>query len=74
MTDKVVNLQISSCKQCPFMRADRHYTADSFEMCFDWKCTKSAGAIIACLDWNDKEPPVPAWCPLPVGAAIGGAK
>lgn len=59
-----VHLEITSCKRCPFMRADRHYTGDSFELCFDWKCTKNHDAIIANMDWNDKEPPIPKWCPL----------
>lgn len=59
-----VHLEITSCRRCPFMRADRHYTGDSFELCFDWKCTKNHDAIISNMDWNDKEPPIPKWCPL----------
>lgn len=46
------------------MKAERHYTADSFEMVFDWKCTKNHGAIVATLDWNDPKPAIPEWCPL----------
>lgn len=59
-----VHIEITSCKRCPFMRADRHYTGDSFDLCFDWKCDKNHDAIIARMDWNDKEPPIPRWCPL----------
>ena len=58
--EKVIN----DCSECPFMKSERHYTADSFEMVFDWVCIKSHGAIIATLDWNDPNPSIPEWCQL----------
>ena len=57
-------IEVSGCSECPCMKAERHYTADSFEMVFDWVCTKNHGAIVATLDWNDQAPAIPAWCPL----------
>lgn len=63
MTDSV-KLEIKSCKDCPNMKSDRHYTADSFENEFIWTCKASQGKLIAYMDWNDKLPPIPKWCPL----------
>lgn len=57
-------VEVEDCSACPCMKAERRYTADSFEMVFDWKCTKNHGAIVATLDWNDPKPPIPGWCPL----------
>lgn len=51
------------------MRAERRYTGDSFDLCFDWKCTKSHDAIISSMDWNDAAPPIPSWCPLAPNAS-----
>ena len=60
MFEKVIH----DCSECPAMKAERHYTADSFEMVFDWICARSNGAIIATLDWNDSKPSIPEWCQL----------
>ena len=65
-------VEIEDCSACPCMKAERHYTADSFEMVFDWKCTKNHGAIVATLDWNDPKPAIPAWCPLRSNADVTG--
>jgi hypothetical protein len=64
MTD-TVNLVITACNKCPYMKSERHYTADSFETCFEWKCTRgNINKTIAIQDWNDKTPPIPDWCAL----------
>ena len=70
----VFAVEIDDCSACPCMKAERHYTADSFEMVFDWKCTKSHGAIVVTLDWNDPKPAIPAWCPLRSNAALRGGE
>ena len=59
-----VKLTITACDQCPNMKADRYYTADSFEMVYEWKCKASKDKSIAIQDWSDKAPPIPKWCPL----------
>lgn len=69
-----VHLEITNCQDCPFMRPERLYTGDSFELCFDWKCSKKHFAIIASMEWNDKPPPIPAWCPLRKAPAGEGEK
>jgi hypothetical protein len=60
-----VTLKIDSCADCPRMRQERHYTADSFETVFEWHCIETKSRrLISILDWNDPPPPIPAWCPL----------
>ena len=59
-----VNFKLTSCEKCPNMKADRYYTADSFEQCYEWKCKATNDRQIAIQDWNDKAPPIPKWCPL----------
>lgn len=62
----IVNLVLKSCEKCPNMVQTRHYTADSFEMVFDWKCKSKNDKLIAIQDWNDKVAKIPEWCPLRV--------
>lgn len=59
-----VTLKLQACNQCPHMQSERHYTADSFEDVAAWKCMRDGGRTIALVDWNDKAPPIPEWCPL----------
>jgi len=61
---ETVKLEITDCSKCPFLETPRHYTSDSFEVVFDWKCAKSHRAIISVMDWNDPAPAIPQWCPL----------
>jgi hypothetical protein len=61
-----VKFTVVSCEKCPNMKADRFYTADSFEHCYEWKCTAKDDKQIAIQDWNDKVPKIPVWCPLRV--------
>ena len=63
MTD-TVKLTIASCDMCPNQTSERYYTGDSFETCFEWKCSAAGKKTIAILDWNDKKPKIPSWCPL----------
>lgn len=60
-----VSIKITCCNQCPhFNGSERHYTGDSFETVFKWVCKKSNDKLIATMDWNDKDAPIPKWCPL----------
>lgn len=78
--DDTVYLPLASCKDCPNCDASRYYTADSWEDVTALNCRhskyknrKNGGTDreewksppgIALLDWNDKAPPPPKWCPL----------
>lgn len=61
-----IKLNIKTCKECPFFRAERMYTADSFERPFDWFCDKKDGKKIAgYVEWHEeKSVEVPEWCPI----------
>ena len=58
-----ITLDIKSCKECPHFKETRIYTADSFEMPFDWFCKKKNGKKISgYVEWHDKIE-IPKWCP-----------
>jgi len=62
----VATLEIKNCRDCPFLKQERHYTADSFETAFDWFCAKKDNKEIAgYISWNEeKDVEIPKWCPL----------
>lgn len=64
--------EVNDCSECPYMKSERHYTADPFETVFDWVCSKNFGAIVATMEWNDSKPVIPAWCPLRSNALAQG--
>ena len=55
------------------MNVERVYTADSFETVFSWSCKlvdktidpkyPTGKKIAKYVEWNDKDPPIPKWCP-----------
>ncbi len=59
-----VQLELTSCTDCPHWNSERYYTADSFEHVMEWKCKKVDNKTIALQDWNDKDPGIPDFCPL----------
>ena len=56
-------LTISECDKCPKKHVERYYTSDSFETCFEVKCSLN-NKRIAIIDWNESADFVPEWCPL----------
>lgn len=56
---------IKTCEKCPHLKTERVYTGDSFDHLTDIKCGKQKDRKISCLDWYDKYPKIPEWCPLP---------
>lgn len=59
-------IEIENCQSCPFLKTERHYTADSFEHAFDWFCGKKSNKEIASyINWNEeKHVEIPKWCPI----------
>ena len=60
-------IKITKCSDCKFSILDRHYTADSFEMEFDQKCTKikPTRVIEEYISWHEKPVDrIPDWCPI----------
>lgn len=64
-----VLIEIESCSQCKHRLVERVYTGDSFECVVKWLCHKADrkdNVICGYLEWHDKDPQVPSWCPLRV--------
>ena len=62
-----IQIEVISCMGCPFHTTKRHYTSDSFEMAFDYFCTKvqddGVNKDIASYIEREREmPDVPEWC------------
>jgi len=66
MKEQSIKLKVKTCQQCPFFLSERAYTADSFEMCFNWFCNKEEKKKIrSYVDWNEEDKvPIPEWCPV----------
>jgi hypothetical protein len=65
MTDSVsITTKITCCDDCPHVRSERHYTSDSWEQVYDWKCALANMMHITYHEWNDGKEPIPKWCPL----------
>lgn len=57
-------IKIQSCVECRESLSSRHYTADSFEVAFDWHCKAMTNKVIEeYVCWNEPDPKVPSWCP-----------
>ena len=61
-----IELEINSCKDCPFFERKRIYTDDSWEEGYDWLCKKhNNNKIASFVEWNEeKSVKVPEWCPI----------
>ncbi len=63
-----IQLDIKSCKECPFWKEGPSETTDGFDRGNDWICTKNKNKIIAgFVEWHEvNKTPVPEWCPIKV--------
>lgn len=75
-----VNIEIETCRDCPHLKTERYYTADSWEFVSTWYCGKTDrpkpestdlqdivenSSRIALVERSRDEPDdVPTWCPL----------
>jgi len=58
-------MEIKSCQSCPFFEQERYYTEDSWEIAFNWFCTKNEKKKIAgYVEWHEESKvKIPEWCP-----------
>jgi hypothetical protein len=63
-----IQLEIKTCKECPFFEEKRMYTADSWEMPYDWFCKKAKNRKIAgYVEWHEEDKvEIPKWCPVKI--------
>ena len=60
-----IELEITTCKECPHFSSERYYTADSFEFAFNWYCNKvEKRKIQGYVEWHEESKiKIPDWCP-----------
>ncbi len=62
-----IKINIKNCSECPFVKIEKVYTADSWEDVSKWSCTKKKNKTIhEYVEWNDKITKIPDWCPVKV--------
>jgi hypothetical protein len=59
-----IKLPIESCLDCPKLKTEKVYTADSWENVESWFCKEAEKFVAKYHEWPDKKPDVPPWCPL----------
>lgn len=60
-----INIEISSCRQCPFFKEGPPESTDGFDRGHDWICKAMDNKLIAgFVEWHEEDKtPVPEWCP-----------
>jgi hypothetical protein len=61
-----MKIEIKSCQECSELQISRVYTADSFDNICKWTCKMVEKEIHGFLEWRDKDPEIPNWCPKKV--------
>ena len=60
-----VQLEIKSCKECPFFKEGPTESTDGFDSGNDWICKKKNKKIAGFVEWRDKIE-IPEWCPVKI--------
>ena len=58
-------IRIKDCSECRDCQSNQTATADSFDVAWDYYCHngKKLIKIAGYVNWNEKMPAVPKWCP-----------
>lgn len=62
----VINIEIQSCKQCPFFKTKNPWSSDGFDSMVDWICSKKDPnkVIQSAVEWHEESKiKIPDWCP-----------
>ena len=60
-----IQIEIKSCKECPFFQLGGKYSTDGFDIMQDWLCGKSKKKIEGAVEWHEENRiEVPAWCEI----------
>ena len=59
-----VNLEITSCKDCPFLKIGMSYSTDGWDRGEDWFCKKKDNKTIVTFVEHNDNPTIPDWCPI----------
>lgn len=61
-----IKIIIDTCRDCKNCKVERDYTSDSFETCWRFDCRHKDVKdknIARYIDWYEKDPEIPSWCP-----------
>jgi hypothetical protein len=62
-----IELDINSCKQCPFWKEGPYQSTDGFDHGYDWICTKANKTIAGFVEWHEvNKIKIPEWCPVKI--------
>lgn len=62
-----IELEIKTCRQCPFWKEGFPQSTDGFDRGNDWLCAKQNKIIAGFVEWHEVDKiPVPDWCPSQV--------
>lgn len=62
-----IELEISSCSDCPFWKRGNRQSTDGFDEGYDWTCTKANKMIAGFVEWHEvNKVEIPKWCPIKV--------
>lgn len=61
-----VKIPLTTCRKCPHFSEERMYTADSFEIPFNWFCNHGEKRKIrGYVEWHEEDKiEIPNWCPF----------
>lgn len=62
----IIQIEINSCKECPFFTLGSDYSTDGWDRGNDWFCRKMDNKQIANFVERNEKPDVPEWCPCEI--------
>lgn len=62
----IIQIEINSCKECPFFTLGSDYSLDGWDRGNDWFCRKKENKMIASFVERNEKPDVPEWCPCKI--------
>jgi len=63
----LIQLEIKTCKECPFWHEGNRSSTDGFDSGYDWKCLKANKMIATFVEWHEVDSvEIPKWCPAKV--------
>ncbi len=60
-----IEIEIKSCKECPFFSEENPFSSDGWDRMIDWVCTKKVKNIAVAVEWHE-DINVPEWCPIKI--------
>lgn len=60
-----IEIEINSCKECPFFKTSNRWSSDGWDKMEDWICNKSNKTIQDSVEWfEESKINIPDWCEI----------